>query len=70
MNKSRRDFTKAAAILAVAPVGTTAVAASKLARGSDLHWLSVEQLRNTIARKEVTAVEVTEHFIQRAEIIF
>lgn len=66
MNRSRRDFTKAAAFLAVAPVGAT-VAASDLAGGGDLHWLSVEQLRDAIARKEVSAVEVTEHFIQRAD---
>lgn len=65
MDKSRRDFTKAAVLLAAAPM--TAAAAPKPAKEGDLHWLSVEQLRDAIARRDISVTEVTEHFIGRAE---
>lgn len=65
MSSSRREFTKAAALLATAPV--MMAAAGRTAGKDDLHWLSVEQLRDAIAQKQVSATEVTEHFIKRAE---
>lgn len=65
MDSSRREFTKAAALLAAAPMAVAS--AAKPAGKGDLHWLSVEQLRDAIARREVSATEVTEHFIKRAE---
>ncbi len=68
MNTSRRDFTKgAAAVTAVAAVSPFTASLAAAAAGDELHWMSAEGLRNAIARKDLSAIEVTEHFLNRAE---
>jgi len=66
LNSSRREFTQAAALVGTVPIAMAA-AAKPASKGDDLHWLSVEQLRDVIARKDISTVEVTEYFIRRAE---
>lgn len=64
MTVSRRQVLHGATAAAWLAGGTVVRAASD---PTEIHWLSVEQLRDRIRSRDLSALEVTEHFLRRAD---
>jgi len=68
MTMTRRDFAKGAAGATAGILAPAAVSAAVPAAGSnDLHWATATDLRDRIARKDVSVTEVVQHFLDRAD---
>ncbi|MDB5685456.1 MAG: amidase, partial [Rhizorhabdus sp.] len=65
---TRREFTTGAAAGAAVGILTAGAAdARPAAADGELHWLTAAELRDRIARKEVSVTEVVQHFLARAD---
>src|SRR3546814_12151345 len=66
---TRREFAKGAAGAAAGILAPAAVAAAgkAAAQTSDLHWATATELRDRIARKDVSLTEVVQHLLGRAD---
>src|SRR3546814_12302728 len=66
---TRREFAKGAAGAAAGILAPAAVAAAgkAAAQTSDLHWATATELRDRIARKDVSVTEVVQHLLGRAD---